>query len=228
MSEVLDLLSQEGNGLRDYGLRSTVLSLLMAFVIGQFVAWVYVWTHRGVSYSRAFAQSLVLLTMVVALVMFVIGDSIITAFGLIGALAIIRFRNVLKDTRDTAFVFFVLVLGMAVGSRRYLTAVVGALVLMAAVAYLYLTAFGSRGRYDGHLSFRVESDELGDALTAVLHRFCRLTRQVSMHMGGGDVEFVYEVRLRDRQRAAEFLAAVREAPRVDGVSLMLRDELAEL
>ena len=86
------------------------------------------------------------MTMVVSLVMYVIGNSIITAFGLLGALALIRFRNVLKDTRDTVFVFIALVTGMAVGSQRYMTAIVGTIALLLATFYLTTTSFGTLGR----------------------------------------------------------------------------------
>ena len=92
---------------------------MIAAFIGLAVAWVYQRTHHGLSYSRGFTQSLVVLTMGATLLIFVIGDSLVTAFGLLGALAIVRFRNVLKDTRDTVFVFFSLVLGMAAGTQRY-------------------------------------------------------------------------------------------------------------
>jgi len=84
---------------------NVLLSLLLAFVLGQVIAWVYYFTHTGLSYSRTYVQSLVLVTIVVAMVMAVIGDNIIRAFGLMGALAIIRFRNVVKDTRDIVFIF---------------------------------------------------------------------------------------------------------------------------
>lgn len=133
-----------------------LLSLLLAFVLGQLIAWVYRRTHSGLSYSRSFTESMVLITMVVTLVMFVIGNNIVTAFGLIGALAIIRFRNVLKDTRDTVFVFFALVLGMALGSLRYGPAILGTLLLLAATVYLNWIRFGTNGLFDGHLSFRLE------------------------------------------------------------------------
>ena len=67
-----------------YTLENLALTLLLGVFLGQVVAWVYMWTHTGVSYTRSFTQSLVLLTIVVSLVMFVIGNSIVTAFGLIG------------------------------------------------------------------------------------------------------------------------------------------------
>ncbi|MHC4156898.1 MAG: DUF4956 domain-containing protein, partial [Planctomycetota bacterium] len=68
-----------------------LLSLLLAFILGQVLAWVYYITHSGLSYSRSFVQSLIMITVVVSMVMTVIGNNIITAVGLMGALAIIRF-----------------------------------------------------------------------------------------------------------------------------------------
>ncbi len=214
-----------------YTPESMLLSLLLAFVIGQFLAWVYLRIHSGMSYSRTFTQSLVLLTMVVALVMFVIGNSIVTAFGLIGALAIIRFRNVLKDTRDTAFVFFALVLGMAVGSQRHLAAVIGAVALCSAAFYLHYTRFGSLSPYDGHLNCRLSGEDrqsadksLGEVLTA----HCHSARRVSVRESGGGAEYVYQVRLRDPNRSGELVVAREGLTGVGEVGLVLRDEYAEI
>ena len=86
-------------------LEQALLGLLLAFILGQVAAWAYMYTHTGLSYSSAFVQSIILLTVLISLAMMVIGSNIVIAFGLIGALAVIRFRNILKDTRDTAFIF---------------------------------------------------------------------------------------------------------------------------
>ena len=88
-----------------FSLQSVMLSLLLAFVLGQVLAWVYYATHSGLSYSRSFVQSLILITVVIAMVMGVIGNNIITAVGLMGALAIVRFRNIIKDTRGGLVIF---------------------------------------------------------------------------------------------------------------------------
>ena len=210
-----------------YTLENLALTLLLGVFLGQVVAWVYMWTHSGVSYTRSFTQSLVLLTIVVSLVMFVIGNSIVTAFGLIGALAIIRFRNVLKDTRDTVYVFFSLVLGMALGSQRHLAALVGTAALMIVALYLHLTRFGSLASFDGHVSVRVTSD--GEYPQAILKRHCRKTRQISArHRGEDEVDYVLEVRLRNRERGAELVSELQEAVGITAASLVLRDELAEI
>ena len=105
MDRLWQLMEDTPNGVGTFTPQTIVLSLLLAFVLGQVLAWVYYLTHNGLSYSRSYVQSLILITVVIAMVMAVIGNNIITAFGLMGALAVVRFRNVIKDTRDIAFIF---------------------------------------------------------------------------------------------------------------------------
>ena len=63
-----------------------VLGLLVAFAGGHAVAWVYMWTHSGLSYSKSFVNSLVVIPTVVSLVMMVLSNNLITAFGLMANL----------------------------------------------------------------------------------------------------------------------------------------------
>lgn len=230
MQQLTQALDSAGSGLGGASLGTTIFSLLLAFVLGQLIAWTYLWTHSGLSYARSFTQSLVMMTMVVSLVMLVIGNSIVTAFGLLGALALIRFRNVLKDTRDTVFVFMSLVCGMAVGSQRHAMAITGTLALMLVVLYLNATSFGSTGRYDGYLTLRLSSDKGRSLFGNLLHRFCRAVKQVSMRQAGDQAgaEYVYQVGLRDRGRTQELIEQLRGLDGVTHVSLVVRDELSEV
>ncbi|MFN7971429.1 MAG: DUF4956 domain-containing protein [Acidobacteriota bacterium] len=214
---------------RQDSLEALALALLLVFVLSQAVAWLYARTHGALSYSSGFTQSLVLMSMVVTLVMFVIGDSIVAAFGLLGALAIVRFRNVLKDTRDTVYVFFVLVMGMAVGSGRFLTAIIGTTAFIAVVSYLRFTDFGTLGRFDAHVSLRLPEAGQG-AADRLLYRYCAVAKPVSVRHGGAGepAELLFQVRLRDRGRGRELLS---ELERLDGacdLALVMRDEMAEL
>ncbi len=208
-----------------------LLSLLLAFILGQLIAWAYCWTHSGLSYSRSFTQSLILISMVAALVMAVIGNNIITAFGLIGALAIIRFRNVLKDTRDTVFVFLALVQGMAVGSERYATAVVGTLAMLVVLFYMNWTDFGSRGHFDAYLRFSLPLDSQTPAdFAGVLKRYCRATRQLSVqqNMHNRMTHCTFQVRLRDAGRGHDLVSTLEGLEGVQDVSLVLQEESAEV
>ena len=111
-------------------LRTALFYLLLTFVLSKPLAWIYIWTHQGTSYSRSFVHALVLLSMIVTLVMLAIGDSMARAFGLFGALALIRFRTPIKDSRDTVFLFLSVAIGITVGVQN---------AMLAAVSYTHLT-----------------------------------------------------------------------------------------
>jgi hypothetical protein len=211
-------------------LEAIMQGLLLAFILGQAIAWVYVWTHSGLSYSRSFTQMLVMIPIVIALVMIIIGNNIITAFGLLGALALIRFRNVLKDTRDTVFIFITLVVGMATGSQRYATAILGTVFMLGVLYYVYWTDFGSRGRYDGYLRFSLPSDPESEArMKPVLQHFCRNVHQIAMRQVAGQLaDCTYQVRLRDRHAGSLMLAEVEKIEGVRNASLILQEEMAEV
>lgn len=212
-------------------LAATLQGLLLAFVLGQLLAWAYQWTHSGLSYSRSFTQMLVVMPVVVALVMMIIGNNIITAFGLLGALALVRFRNVLKDTRDTVFVFIALVIGMATGSQRYASAVAGTLFLLGVLLYIHWTDFGSRGAYDGYLRFSTAPDDPDGetTLNALLRCFCRRWRRISIRQVGGQaMDCTYQIRLRDRRVGNRLVAELEKMEGIQNVSLILQEEMSEV
>ena len=122
--------------------------LLLSFVVGHLIAWVYMWTHQVLSYSQTFVASIVVLPPIVAMMMSLMSGSIVVAFGLLAVFAVVRFRNVLKDTRDTSFVLWAIVEGMSVGTMRYTSAVIGVLFIGLVLLYLRTTSFGSRHRFD--------------------------------------------------------------------------------
>jgi hypothetical protein len=100
--------------------------LALAFVFGGAVAGIYWSTHRrDETLVPSFLSTLVLLSILIAMVTQVIGDKLARAFALVGALSIVRFRTVVEDTRDTAFVIFAVVVGMAAGAGYPEVALVG-------------------------------------------------------------------------------------------------------
>jgi len=220
-------LPAHGNG----GVAPLLGSLLLAVFLGLAIAWVYQHTHLGLSYSRGFTQSLVVITLGASLLVHVIGESLVTAFGLLGALAIVRFRNVLKDTRDAVFVLSSLIVGMAAGTQRFGVALVGAAVLLGVFVYLHLVSFGTRTRIDGHVSYSLTDDEDGSVraqVESVLAAFCGVVRPVTSHDFGGPVEVVSAVRLRDPERGSEMVRLLRSLPGVGDASLVMRDTHTEM
>jgi hypothetical protein len=229
MEQALDFLMSVDDGGTQFSPARLALAMLLAFILGQVIATVYARTHSGLSYARSFTQSLVILTMVVALVVFTIGNNIVTAFGLVGALAIIRFRNVMKDTRDTVFVFISLAVGMGLGSYRIAAALIGTGMLVLVVSYMHLTEFGSRGHFDGHLTIRAHRRLDDDAdFTGVMKRFCRRFQAVTKRHSHDIAEYVFQIRLRDPRRGGDLTSELQAVTGMGDVVLVLRDELTEV
>jgi len=212
--------------------QNVLLSLLLAFILGQVIAWVYYFTHSGLSYSRSYVQSLVLVTIVVAMVMAVIGDNIIRAFGLMGALAIIRFRNVVKDTRDIVFIFCSLVVGMAAGSQRYAIAVGGTIVISLIALYLYLTGFGTHEPHNGFLRFSLKG-HIGPKhpIPTILKRFCGNFTLISVQdsgFGSPLVEYAYQLMIRNAAKNEQMLSELEKIEGIENISLTMQEQLLEV
>jgi hypothetical protein len=105
--------------------QETLTRLAFALAAGFVVSWIYLLTRAKEERTETFQATLVMLAVLIAMVTGVIGDSVARAFSLVGALSIVRFRTVVRDTQDTAFVLFAVVVGMAAGSGAFLSAIAG-------------------------------------------------------------------------------------------------------
>lgn len=211
--------------------RELAASLLLAFALASPVAWCYIRTHRGMSYSRVFAQSLVLLAMIVALVMQAIGDSLARAFGLFGALALIRFRTPIKDVRDATWLFLAVGVGITTGIGNTALAVVGTGLALLVALYLDKIGFGSRQSHDGVLRLWLPADrERESRLREVLGHYCRSFALLQLREGraDGEFEFAWQLRLRDAEAVAALVTDVRAIPGAQDVSVLVQDEHQEI
>ncbi|HET9943959.1 MAG TPA: DUF4956 domain-containing protein [Terriglobia bacterium] len=109
-----------------------LLRLAAGLLGGIIVSWIYRSTRPDFAFAPSFPGTLILLSVLIAMVTQVIGDSVARAFSLVGALSIVRFRTVVRDTQDTAYVIFAVVVGMAVGTNNYIVALIGILIVAAA------------------------------------------------------------------------------------------------
>ena len=211
-------------------LDEAILGLLMAFILGQVAAWAYMYTHTGLSYSSAFVQSIVLLTVLISLAMMVIGSNIVIAFGLIGALAVIRFRNILKDTRDTAFIFFALVVGMATGTGSLHLALLGTVTFCLLLVYLHWTRFGHLNMGDGFVRIHLDTAVCQrSAPQRILDRYCRSTHLISQRFQeSGQGERAYRLIMRDPDRAAEMVGELKGIDGISHVTFVLHEEQAQV
>jgi Domain of unknown function (DUF4956) len=209
--------------------RLVALALLLAFLSGHLIAWIYTFTHNGLSYSRSFVKSLLVMPVLVAFVLMVLSNSLVTAFGLMAVLAIVRFRNVLRDTLDTTYLLAAIVLGLACGTQRFTTAVLGAAMIAAIFLYLWFTAFGSRHSYDLVLNVNW-TRPIGElpALSEVIARHTRQIFPAGQHRAvTGGTELSYRLLLRDPNRLDEMVTELRELTGVARVNTIAAENESE-
>jgi hypothetical protein len=220
----------------DYGMApvnwpAVLLGLLLAFAGGQVIAWIYMVTHSGLSYSRSFVNALIVMPVIVALVMMVLSNNLVTAFGMMAVFAIVRFRNILRDTLDTSYVLIVIVLGMAAGTQKFASAILGTAIVAIAMLYLWATSFGSRHRYDLIVNLHwARSAKETDELRRVLDRHswkAHLASQRS-HESYEGTDLSYRLLLRDSERAEDLITELRQVAGVSRVTSMLAEDESEL
>jgi hypothetical protein len=226
MDGVLDILFYGDIGATALGWETVLLVATMAFCMGHVIGWIYMWSHTGLSYSRLFVAALVVIPVLVAMVMMLMSGNIVIAFGLLAVFAVVRFRNVLKDTRDTVFILWSIIMGLGIGTLRFSTTLIGCFVIGMIFLYLRVTAFGSRHRYDVILSLHwTGHGRAADVVKQILRRHsvrANLASERSAPDAGIDLS--YRLLLRDPVRSRELVEELEATEGVAYVSLAQREE----
>ncbi|MEO8070247.1 MAG: DUF4956 domain-containing protein [Acidobacteriota bacterium] len=202
--------------------------LVFALVMGAAVSWVYRHTRLESDQTGTFPPTLVLLTILISVVTQVIGTNTARAFSLVGTLSIVRFRTVVRDTQDTAFVIFAVVIGMAVGAGQLWIAVV----TIAIVALAASLMMSKRSQHVAELSaYRLKvrlglGTDLDTALRPTLTEHLIEQRLVSIGTAkqGVAINTSYEVRFRKNSSPAALVKAVNKIEGVQSVDLTARGE----
>lgn len=119
------------------------ISLILSTAFSWFIAWVYLNIRKSEGCSQSFVQTLIMVSVIVTSVMAIIGNDLARAFGLVGAVSIIRFRTKVKDPLDTAFLFAVISVGMANGLKLYGLSLITTLFISGLIYLLHRSGFGS-------------------------------------------------------------------------------------
>lgn len=212
-------------------LPAMLLALCLAFLGGHVIAWVYMYTHSGLSYSRSFVNSLIVMPIIVTGVMMVLSNNLVTAFGLMAVFAIVRFRNILRDTLDTTFILASIVIGMGAGTHRFPATVITCLMVSAVLLYLNLSMFGARHRYDVIVNLRwgrslKELDDLRRLFDRHSHKIHCAGQRTSEANEGADIS--YRLLLRDSRREQDLLAELRAMDGVSRVVSMRAEDESEI
>ncbi len=218
------------HGASSLALQQALASTLLAYLLCQVIAFVYARTYRGLSYSRSMTQALVVAGIVAAMLMLAIGDSLARGIGIVGTLALIRFRTNLRDPLDMVFVFAAFGAGIAAGTGAFSAGIVGTAVFLVVIVLMRVTSFGAERSYEGVVRFSLAAGELHErglerAMQASCARFVLVTLREAAQ--GEAFERAYQVTLKD-EGDEERLVSSLVALGAKGVTLSLQEASVEL
>ena len=197
--------------------------VVVAFFLGCVVAQIYRSTHRAEPITPSFPRTLVLLSILMSMVTQVIGDNFARAFGLAGALSIVRFRTVVRDAQDTAFVIFAVVVGMAAGADYLWIALIGTVVIAVAILILrprkQVTGW-SEEECELELRFALgtKPEELLAPVFATYVQTYEI-REVGTAQKGTCLELLYRMRLRPGVRPFDLISDLNKLEGLQSVEL---------
>lgn len=192
-----------------------LIALVLSFVIGMFIYFVYKRTFRGVMYSSSFGVTLVALTMITTLVILAVSSNVVLSLGMVGALSIVRFRTAIKEPLDIAFLFWSIVTGIVLAAGMIPLAVVGSIF----VGILLIVLVNKKNFKNPYIVVvRCDGEDAEKAARELLDKNCEKVIVKSKTARANSLELNVEVRLReDNTSFVNDLAAI---PGVEDAALV--------
>ena len=223
MTEFMEMLTQYEDMMNVFTIQDVVVTILLSFVLSLAIAWIYKITHQGTSYTQSFVHTLVLVSMIVAIIMLIVGSNIARAFTLVGALSIIRFRNAVKETRDVGFIFFTMAIGMAIGTRFYLLGLVAALVISLVTVLMTRLDWFAREMSSQILTIHVPNETPFDGVfDSAFLKYTTVAELISVGsvQNGTLTELVFSIGMKKSNQVQAFLAEIRKINSGNKVNLI--------
>ncbi|HIO96378.1 MAG TPA: DUF4956 domain-containing protein [Leucothrix sp.] len=220
---MLDAITLQ-NASESTNIATLVYTILLAFILSSMLGIVYQKTFRGAFFSRNYVQSVVLISIIAAVIIQAIGDSVARGLGIMAAMGIVRFRNNLKDPRDLLFLFASLAAGIACGTYAFSIAIIGTLGFILAVIVLYFSPLGLKNDFDGMLSFSLLSGAKDQKiLTQFLDKYCQRASLMILKDGTEEesLSYTYHIRLQPGISYEAFMTQLKRFPSIQGIQLKM-------
>lgn len=166
-----------------------VANIIVSGILGFLIFISYMISHRGTIYSKKFNVSLVVLTVLTSMVMTVIGNNVALSLGMVGALSIVRFRTAIKDSRDTVYIFWTIIVGICCGVGDFIVAGIGSAFVF--ILFLILGAIKNNNRM--LLIIRGERTK-ETQIQAIIYKFFGAKAVLRVKNSTTEsIEFIYEI-----------------------------------
>ena len=186
MKENLFSLLENGSQLT---IEEMITHIIMSTILGFAIFVSYKLTHTGTIYSKKFNTSLIILTVLTGMVMTVIGNNVALSLGMVGALSIVRFRTAIKDSRDTVYIFWAIIVGICCGVGDYTVAAIGS------IAVFVITILLGRVKNDERILLIIRAGKVleRNIESIVFKYFDRKAILKVKNTTQDSVEFIYEL-----------------------------------
>lgn len=212
MKKVLDALTQMQVKMP---IETVFVVLLIAFLVSMIIYITYKSTYSGVMYNPRFNVSLIMITMVTTIVMVVIGSNISVSLGMVGALSIIRFRTAVKDPRDTAFIFWCVVSGLACGTQNYTIVLVGS-IFICLILFLFKKVATKEEKY---ILIVKGVDFSLETINRILKTELKSNLCKGKYINKDNIELIYDIKLKNKFND-NLIETIKKVPGVNIVNVV--------
>ena len=205
-----------------YNPTEIIINLLLAFILGVVISLVYKKTHKGLSYSQWFMITNIFICVITCMVIMIIGNNLARAFALVGALSIIRFRTVIKDTKDIAYIFWALAAGMGSGTGSYFLTIIGSIIILIIAFILFKTNYGSIYKTEFILQFRyLKSENKNPEYNNIINQFTKSSTLLNAEPSGDEktLKLTFDIVMKEDRDFNEFINKISEIDNLSEVSL---------
>ena len=183
-----------------------------ALILGMIVALVHMLCART---NKNFVVTLSVLPLLVTVVILLVNGNLGTSVAILGAFSLIRFRSIPGNSRELMYVFFAMVIGLAVGTGYIAFACIFTIICALATLVLTKVNFGAIADKNKVLTILVPEDldytdmfdeefkkyltryELTKTRTTNMGSMFELTYNVTMKSGINEKEFIDKIRIKN-------------------------------
>ena len=202
-------------------------NISVALLCSVFISFFYKKTYNGPGYLNSFANALILLSLITAVVIMIIGNNLARAFGLVGAMSIIRFRTAVKETHDIVYIFFSLTIGMAAGVGLHSLAIVGT-IFIGLISYIISKMDSENGgKKNTLLEFHLENgtEQISSDYQKVISQYTRKMKLLNIKtLDSQNMLVSYYIRFKKNNQNFDLVTQLQKTPGIKNISLFSDEE----
>lgn len=200
----------------------SVFALFLALLMGMVVSQIYKFTHTGIHYEPSLLSTLVLLAPVVTTVMLFIQGDLALTLGLVGALAIIRFRTPIKGTRDMVYLFWTIAVGIGMGTFNWMLALIATAIIGFIMVLFHFIKYENMPKNEFILVVSGNETKAVEQVREYVRQFDSNARMRSSKLIGDTWEIIFEMQISKigKGKSDMLLTELHKTKGVEKVSLL--------